>query len=222
MFFLFIINNKGGKEGRIGLGGDSGDGGMPGFGIEKGLEGVKGSTGKDGKIGKSGTDGQIEYVLMNQENQIEEQGNHIFNVKLIDFEVKALTDDGIFEPNESFKIENIKIQNSGDLSLPEGCLLSFHSKSLVEFETKEMKLPKLKGKEEIILKQVFYGKIIEKQQNIGEKYYDEITISSSITLLDIEFQDSILSKKFIIQYPIIVIIFKVLIFRYNQFNLLKR
>jgi hypothetical protein len=136
--------------------------------------------------------------VLNQKNQLIEQSCERYNIKVLHFDIIGITDN-IFEPGELINIKNINIINTGGLTLPEGCVLTFSSPILLE--SKEIHLKSLKPKEEINLSDQISCRIIDRKVSEKSNLFD---IRSTVKLLDRTFEDSILVKKIKVEYPIVI------------------
>jgi len=222
LFMLFECDSSSGKPGVGGKGGKGGLNGVGGLGglngpnkrfqdnfIHQGRskQGNNGNIGLNGKDGKSGNENQsngiINYILIDENEKIIEQSNEKYNLKMINFDIIGLTDNDIYEPGESISFQNIKIKNTGGLTLPEGSILTFESSILLFDSNNEFLLPSLKPNEEIFIKEIssIFCKIIDKKDLEKPKQFE---IKSSIKLLNRSFKDSILIKNIKVEYPIII------------------
>jgi hypothetical protein len=89
-----------------------------------GNDGRNGRDGSNGRHGMDGKDGIITYQVYNDQLQLIEQSNTMYEPILRNFEMIPVVDDSILEPNEKVYFQNFQIENLGGLSVPEGSLIT--------------------------------------------------------------------------------------------------
>jgi hypothetical protein len=194
MYFAFDVRGgKGGEQGLPGEPGLPGKFGAPGKGgsggkkqrDSKGSDGTFGFVGKPGKIGDPGKRGLAQCSGKNGKNgriffkvtETEEIGATFFSPKIIDYTMKGMenggvysskekTVKGIFSPGEEIVIEDLTIQNIGDLTLPKGLVIDLQ-------ENESFAL--IKGEKYIIQESIKPGEIYKTSFKISAYFKETIS-----------------------------------------------
>ncbi|KAG2377665.1 hypothetical protein C9374_009181 [Naegleria lovaniensis] len=180
-FILFKALTSCGKPGEAGFNGRPGIGGFGGNAgcgrlDDQRYNGKNGASGADGtsppvsQNGSSRSSGKHLFIVTDENGNVIEYSDDIFNIAVKDFAVYAMVDDGIFSPGEPCYLSDIVIENNGKLTLPPmKAKLSFPSIS-----SQETLLPRLRPGERATIRDKFNFKISSESV---------MTISSQVTVL---------------------------------------
>jgi hypothetical protein len=164
-----------------------------------GSDGRHGRDGSNGRHGIDGKDGIITFQVYNDQLQLVEQSNTMYEPVLINFEMIPDVDDSILEPNEKVYFQSFQIENRGGLSIPEGSLISISTNGFDCFDG--IVLPKIPPSSFFSPKDVLVASVKDfKNQNL------EIPLNLSLEVkFRIHVSNIILStcmKVYECQYPI--------------------
>ncbi|KAI6661803.1 hypothetical protein LOD99_9810 [Oopsacas minuta] len=208
----------GGEGGDGGSGGHGGSGGSGGSGHPSGSSGFSGSRGPDGMTGYigqngppgnngfKGRDGGLLFILLSTDGQtVIEQSGYRYHVKVDSqsLNIRSAVDDGIFEPNEEITVDKFTLQNIGQMTLPEGALVSMVSTPTVKFHPIIFKLPILAPQQTMEVTQEFVGRVFDvPSPNSEGPYLGEAYFETRVDLLGRPFDSAKTIHRLIVQYPV--------------------
>ena len=204
------VGGAGGEGGHGGSGGFGGsDGGSSGFSGSKGIDGPPGVNGPNGPLGYEGIrgrDGGLFFVLLTPdgENVIEQSGyRYHVQVDQKSLKINSFVDDGIFEPNEQITVYSFSLQNIGNMTLPEGAIVSMASTPTVKFLPTKLPLPVLAPQQSMDITQEFVGRIYDvPPPNTQGPYLGEAYFETRVDLVGRPFESAKTIHRIIVQYPI--------------------
>jgi hypothetical protein len=134
--------------------------------------GSDGSNGRSGSMGggitspgRNGEDGQLEFIVVNP-NGSETSYARPFNLKLLSYDISDAAPggngDGIFEPNETLTISNLRVINDSAMPSPRmaDVILSLQTSNwLLANPIDQVVIPPLPGRSQVLLDKVFTVKI---------------------------------------------------------------
>ena len=208
----------GGMGGNRGKGGSGGSCGSNSQGQSRGSDGPKGASGIDGPPGRNGQhgspgcdgmrgrDGGLSFVLLSPDGQnTVEQSGYRFHVKIDgnSLKIRACVDDGIYEPNEQITVHRFNLQNIGNMTLPEGAIVSMESTPTIKFNPTKQTLPVLAPQQSLEITQEYMGRIYDvPPPNTQGAYKGEAFFETRVDLLGRPFESAKTKHRLIVQYPI--------------------
>ena len=202
----------GGPGGRGGHGGSGGSGKTSGFSGHTGHKGIEGRNGPDGPAGPQGihgvkgSDGGLSFVLLSPDGgTVLEESGYRYHVQVHSqtLSIRSAVDDGIFEPNEEITIDRFTLQNVGNMTLPEGSVVSMVSTPTVKFHPTTFKLPVLAPQQSMDITQEYIGRVFDvPPPNSQGPYLGEAYFETRVDLLGRPFDSAKTVHKLIVQYPV--------------------
>ena len=207
-----------GSGGRGGSGSHGGSGASGGSGRTHGFSGHSGSrgfsappgpggpAGPEGIHGMKGRDGGLSFVLLSPDgSSVLEESGYRYHVKVHSqsLNIHSAVDDGIFEPNEQISIDRFTLQNIGNMTLPEGSVVSMVSTSTIKFQPTTFKLPVLAPQQSMDITQEYIGRVFDvPPPNSQGPYLGEAFFETRVDLLGRPFDSAKTVHKLIVQYPV--------------------
>ena len=199
---------EGGQGGRGGYGGAGSPSGSDGCSGSHGSWGNRGRDGRPGKNGIRGVNGELLFVLLSPDRQIViEQSAYIFEVKVdpTSLVITSAVNDGLFEPNEQITVTGFTLVNIGNMTLPEGALVSMVPTATVKFHPTKFELPSLREQQTFTITQEFHGRVYDvPPPNTQGPYLGEAYFETRVDLLGRSFESSKTAHKLIVQYPVTI------------------
>jgi hypothetical protein len=97
--------------------------GSSGYNGSRGYDGSRGSDGRSGSAGRNGEDGSILFSHIDEHGNILQISTNPFDLVLHHFQLFEIFPDQIIEPVEQVFLTNFKIENKGDMVIPEGTVI---------------------------------------------------------------------------------------------------
>ncbi len=220
------LPGNGGQRGYTSQGGAAGKGGVrlvtQNNGVtyqERAADGVVGKNGEAGRDGETGREndpgqhakpGSISYVWQDALGNIIESGVKRYHLRVVSYRVRETLPDAVFEPGDLVHIDEIRVINDGDMTLPSGSLLHVFAQDHTSYKlqfignyNQNISLPTLAVGQVFEVPASLQARIVGPQDYIRHApLQSEIILQTKVELLNREFSHSALSTRIPVQFPL--------------------